>query len=281
MKQLAEYGVEIFFTQVFRDSFFHADMHPGNLFVDVTNPNNPKYIGVDFGIMGTLNPSDQRYLGENLLAFFHRDYRRVAMLHIESGWVPPSTRVDQFESAIRTVCEPIFEKPIKEISFSQLLLRLFQTAEQFQMEVQPQLMLLQKTLLAIEGLGRQLYPDLDLWATAKPFMIRWMKDRRNLKNLFAESFSNGSWQETATKIMKTPSLFFDVLHEYQQRQNICKYQLEKNIAKSPAKLKKFFLLGAGLAVGLIWLGNVLLGPIAEHWLLPTLSGLLIFISFAL
>ncbi len=170
LKRLGEYGVEIFFTQVFRDNFFHADMHPGNIFVTPEG----RYISVDFGIMGTLTTEDQRYLAENLLAFFHRDYRRVAELHVESGWVPPNTRIDEFEAAIRTVSEPIWEKPIAEISFGQFLLRLFQTARRFDMEVQPQLVLLEKTLLNIEGLGRMLYPELDLWSTAKPFMERWM-----------------------------------------------------------------------------------------------------------
>jgi ubiquinone biosynthesis protein len=174
---LSERGVEIFFTQVFRDSFFHADMHPGNIFVNAANPDNPSYIAVDLGIMGTLSPDDQRYLAENILAFFYRDYRRVAELHIESGWVPAGTRVDEFESAIRTVCEPIFERPLREISFGTFLLTLFRTARRFQMEVQPQLVLLQKTLLHIEGLGRQLNPDLDLWKTAKPFLENWMRER--------------------------------------------------------------------------------------------------------
>ena len=177
MKVLAEKGVEIFFTQVFRDSFFHADMHPGNIFVDVSNPADPKYIAIDFGIVGTLAPDDQSYLARNLLAFFRRDYRQVAQLHIQSGWVPPDTRVNEFEAAIRTVCEPIFEKPLKDISFGHFLLRLFQTARRFNMEVQPQLVLLQKTLLNVEGLGRQLYPDLDLWSTAQPFLEAWMRKR--------------------------------------------------------------------------------------------------------
>ncbi|MGD0962119.1 MAG: ubiquinone biosynthesis regulatory protein kinase UbiB, partial [Methylomonas sp.] len=158
-KKLAERGVEIFFTQVFRDNFFHADMHPGNIFVELPD----KYLAVDFGIVGSLSDSDQRYLAENFLAFFNHDYRRVAQMHIESGWVPSTTRVEEFEAAIRSVCEPIFEKPLKDISFGLLLLRLFQTARRFDMVVQPQLVLLQKTLLNIEGLGRQLYPDLDLW----------------------------------------------------------------------------------------------------------------------
>jgi ubiquinone biosynthesis protein len=173
MKMLGERGVEIFFTQVFRDNFFHADMHPGNIFVAPDG----RYIGVDFGIMGTLTAGDQRYLAENLLAFFHRDYRRVAELHVESGWVPPATRIEEFEAAIRTVSEPIWEKPISEISFGNFLLRLFQVARRFDMEIQPQLVLLQKTLLNIEGLGRLLYPKLDLWTTAKPFMERWMEEQ--------------------------------------------------------------------------------------------------------
>lgn len=171
MKMLGERGVEIFFTQVFRDNFFHADMHPGNIFVSPEG----QYIAIDFGIMGTLTTEDQRYLAENLLAFFNRDYRRVAELHVESEWVPKTTRIDEFEAAIRTVSEPIFEKPLAEISFGHFLLRLFQVARRFDMEVQPQLVLLQKTLLNIEGLGRQLYPELDLWTTAKPFMEEWIK----------------------------------------------------------------------------------------------------------
>ena len=175
--KLAENGVEIFFTQVFRDNFFHADMHPGNIFVQVDDPRNPRYAAVDFGIVGTLQPRDQHYLAENFLAFFDRDYARVAALHIESGWVPKGTRVDELESAVRTVCEPIFNKPLKEISFAQVLLRLFETARRFDMTVQPQLILLQKTLFNIEGLGRQLYPELDLWKTAQPYLRKWMRDR--------------------------------------------------------------------------------------------------------
>ncbi len=171
--QLSERGVEIFFTQVFRDNFFHADMHPGNIFVGADG----RYLGVDFGIMGTLARTDQRYLAENLLAFFHRDYYKIAELHVTSGWVPAGTRITEFEAAIRTVSEPIWQRPISEISFGQFLLRLFQTARRFRMEVQPQLVLLQKTLLNIEGLGRQLYPDLDLWQTAKPFLERWLADQ--------------------------------------------------------------------------------------------------------
>ncbi len=171
--KLAQAGVEIFFTQVFRDGFFHADMHPGNIMVAPDG----RYIALDFGIMGTLNDIDKQYLAQNFLAFFQRDYRQVAVAHIESGWTPADTRVDEFEAAIRAVCEPIFDKPLKEISFGKVLLRLFQTSRRFNMEVQPQLVLLQKTLLNIEGLGRQLDPDLDLWKTAKPFLERWMSEQ--------------------------------------------------------------------------------------------------------
>ncbi|HEN8801771.1 ubiquinone biosynthesis regulatory protein kinase UbiB [Pseudomonas sp. CM25] len=189
MKLLAERGVEVFFTQVFRDSFFHADMHPGNIFVSTVKPWSPQYIAIDCGIVGSLTSEDQDYLARNLIAFFKRDYRRVAQLHIDSGWVPAHTKVNEFEAAIRTVCEPIFEKPLKDISFGQVLMRLFQTARRFNMEVQPQLVLLQKTLLNIEGLGRQLYPDLDLWSTAKPFLERWMRERMSPKAVLGNVYS--------------------------------------------------------------------------------------------
>jgi ubiquinone biosynthesis protein len=181
--KLAENGVEIFFTQVFRHNFFHADMHPGNIFVQVDDPQNPRYAAVDFGIVGTLDARDQRYLAENFMAFFERDYARVAALHIESGWVPKGTRADEFEAAVRTVCEPIFNKPLKEISFAQVLLRLFETARRFDMQVQPQLILLQKTLFNIEGLGRELYPELDLWKTAQPVLRTWMRERMSPRAL--------------------------------------------------------------------------------------------------
>ena len=177
MKELAERGVRIFFTQVFRDSFFHADMHPGNIFVDTTDPAKPRYIAIDCAIMGSLSDFDQYYLARNLVAMFNRDYREVAELHIECGWVPVTTELRDFEAAIRSVCEPVFEKPLGEISFGSLLLYLFQTARRFDMEVQPSLVLLQKTLLHIEGLGRQLYPELDLWSTAKPFLEDWLQQR--------------------------------------------------------------------------------------------------------
>jgi len=184
MKVLGERAVDIFFTQALTHNFFHADMHPGNIFIDISNPKDPTFIGVDFGIMGSLEAQDQRYLAENLHAFFNRDYKRVAEVHIESGWVPSHTKASEFEAAIRTVCEPIFQLPIKDISYGKLLLRLFQTARRFNMEVQPQLVLLQKTLLNIEGMGRELYPDLDLWVTAKPFIQRWMDEQSGIRSLF-------------------------------------------------------------------------------------------------
>ena len=184
--KLAENGVEIFFTQVFRHNFFHADMHPGNIFVQIEDPKNPRYAAVDFGIVGTLQPRDQHYLAENFMAVFNRDYGRIARLHIESGWVPQGTRVDELESAVRTVCEPIYNKPLKEISFAQVLLRLFETARRFDMQVQPQLILLQKTLFNIEGLGRQLYPELDLWKTAQPVLSEWMRERTRPRTILKE-----------------------------------------------------------------------------------------------
>lgn len=193
MAKLAAGGVEIFFTQVFRHNFFHADMHPGNIFVDATDPGNPGYIAVDFGIVGSLDPRDQQYLAENFLAFFQRDYHRVARLHINSGWVPRDTRLDEVESAFRTVCEPIFNRPLSEISFGQFLVRLFTVARRFGMEVQPQLILLQKTLLNIEGLGRELYPELDLWETAQPILEEWMNERvsgRAIINRLREQIPN-------------------------------------------------------------------------------------------
>ena len=177
IQALAENGVEIFFTQVFRHNFFHADMHPGNIFVLIDNPEQPRYAAVDFGIVGTLSASDRRYLAENFLAFFDRDYHRIARLHVDSGWVPEGTRVEELESAVRTVCEPIFQKPLAEISFAQVLMRLFRVAQRFDVEIQPQMILLHKTLFNIEGLGRELYPQLDLWKTAQPVLRRWMGEQ--------------------------------------------------------------------------------------------------------
>jgi ubiquinone biosynthesis protein len=201
--KLAENGVEIFFTQVFRHNFFHADMHPGNIFVQVDDPQNPRYAAVDFGIVGTLQPRDQHYLAENFLAFFDRNYARIAALHIESGWVPADTRVDELESAVRTVCEPIFNKPLKEISFAQVLLRLFETARRFDMQVQPQLILLQKTLFNIEGLGRQLYPELDLWKTARPVLAQWMRERTSPRTIFKEIRTH--WPDALLTLRQIPA----------------------------------------------------------------------------
>ncbi|HDX1094863.1 TPA: ubiquinone biosynthesis regulatory protein kinase UbiB [Pasteurella multocida] len=181
MKLLAERGVQAFFTQVFRDSFFHADMHPGNIFVNRAHPDDPQYIGIDCGIVGRLNDHDKRYLAESFVAFFNRDYRRVAEMHVASGWTPKDTNIDDFEQAFREVCEPIFAKPLSEISFGHVLLNLFNVAREYNMEVQPQLVLLQKTLLYIEGLGRQLYPQLDLWDTAKPFLQKWLDEQMGIK----------------------------------------------------------------------------------------------------
>jgi ubiquinone biosynthesis protein len=207
LRRLAYEGVEIFFTQAFRDGFFHADMHPGNIFVSPQG----QYIAVDFGIMGTLSDRDKRYLAENFLGFFNRDYRTVAQAHVHAGWVAADTRLDEFEAAIRAVCEPIFSRPLKDISFGRLLLRLFQTARQFNMEVQPQLVLLQKTLFNIEGLGRRLYPDLDLWDSAKPFLEKWMRDqvgpRAFLRNLRREL---PKWSQLMPEL---PVLMHDLLQK--------------------------------------------------------------------
>lgn len=244
LKQLAERGVEIFFTQVFRDNFFHADMHPGNIFVSPAG----KYIAVDFGIMGTLSSDDQRYLAENLLAFFNRDYRRVAELHVQSGWVPAGTRIDEFESAVRAVCEPIFERPLKDISFGYLLLRLFQTARRFNMEVQPQLVLLQKTLLNIEGLGRELYPDLDLWTTAKPFLERWMREQVGVRALLkALRHQAPQWAE---KLPHLPTLVHDVLkqaHDGKLRVEWKADELEKIRAEIKRSNQRMFAAVVGAA----------------------------------
>jgi ubiquinone biosynthesis protein len=184
IKLLAENGVRIFFTQVFRHNFFHADMHPGNIFVMIDDPARPRYAAVDFGIVGTLDPRDQHYLAANFLAVFDRDYRRVAELHVESGWVPAGTRVDEIESAVRTVCEPIFDRPLEDISFATLLVRLFDISRRFNVELQPQLILLQKTLVNVEGLGRELYPQLDVWHTAAPILREWMRERMSLRQIF-------------------------------------------------------------------------------------------------
>lgn len=257
LKRLAENGVEIFFTQVFRDCFFHADMHPGNIFIDIREPQYPVYMAIDFGIMGSLNPVDQRYLAENLLAFFKRDYRRVASLHVDSGWVPADTRVDQFEAAIRTVCEPIFERPLKDISFGQLLLSLFQTAGRFNMQIQPQLVLLQKTLLNIEGLGRQLYPDLDLWQTAKPYLEKWLKRQMGPRQLLKQVRQNlPLWLE---KLPEIPDLIY---YSLQRASQPAKSEL-LSIPVITKKSKRYCFL-AGIACGVLVAAIVLLYIIPIH-----------------
>jgi len=267
MKVLAEKGVEIFFTQVFRDSFFHADMHPGNIFVDVSDPADPKYIAIDFGIMGTLTPTDQSYLARNLLAFFNRDYRQVAQLHIQSGWVPADTRVDEFESAIRTVCEPIFERPLKDISFGHFLLRLFETARRFRMEVQPQLVLLQKTLLNVEGLGRQLYPDLDLWSTAHPFLNQWMQRRIGPQGMLASL--REQLPDLLEQTPEVPQLIHDTLTRLSENP-------QPMVAVPPAR-RPVRKLPLALATGCILAAVVIAVPAVQTWLhqLPVASWLLL------
>ena len=282
MKILAERGVEIFFTQVFRDSFFHADMHPGNVFVSREHPENPSYIGIDCGIVGSLSESDLTYLALTLLAFFNRDYRKVAQLHIDSGWVPADTRVNDFEGAIRAVCEPIFQKPLSEISFGLVLIRLFQTARRFNMEVQPQLVLLQKTLLNIEGLGRQLYPDLDLWATAKPYLESWFKDRLHPLTAVQRAWQNApSWLEKAPIL---PDLIFAGLQAQIrsqedlscQNRNLNKLVLELQIGKKQAQWRWLTVLV--LAVTFLGYENQLIDVTVSYagYGLATLFGVLSF-----
>ncbi len=209
LEKLSKLGVEIFFTQVFRDCFFHADMHPGNVYVDISDPANPHYIALDFGIFGSLAPNDQRYLALNLLAFFNRDYRKIAKLHIESGWVNKNTRIDVFEGAIRTIAEPIFAMPLSQISFGKLLMKLLKVCRKHGMEIQPQLFLLQKTLVSVEGLGRQLYPDLDLWETALPFLEKWIKGQLGLKAAAKRVYNE--FPETSREILELPGMLYKFL----------------------------------------------------------------------
>ena len=254
MKVLAERGVEIFFTQVFEHNFFHADMHPGNIFVDASKPKMPSYLAIDCAIMGSLSNDDQFYLARNLLAIFKRDYRQVAELHIRSGWVPADTPVNEFTGAIRSVCEPIFERPLNEISLGHMLINLFNTARRFNMEVQPSLVLLQKTLLNIEGLGRQIYPQLDLWTTAQPFLERWLKQRYSPKAVFKQFKRHvPDWLEHLPQI---PPLIYQALQSMQQPPvaPAVKPQAEQ---KTNGKLLN--RLGAALA-------GVGIGLSAPHWL---------------
>ena len=258
LKNLAENGVVIFFTQVFEHNFFHADMHPGNIFVG----KDGQYVGVDFGIMGTLSDADQYYLAQNFLAFFNQDYKRVAQVHLESGWVPEGTNVLEFENAIRSVCEPIFQKPLSEISFGQVLLSLFKEARRFNISIQPQLLLLDKTLLNIEGLGRTLYPDLDLWATAKPFLERLVKDKYSLKGSVKKI--SDQLPELIAEIPQLPMLAINALKQFESgalQQDITKKQtdaiikqLRENAAKQSAIIiaSALLILAGVLATQSLW-----------------------------
>ncbi len=240
--KLARDGVEIFFTQVFRDGFFHADMHPGNIQV----ADDGRYVGLDFGIIGTLNARDKNYLAQNFLAFFRRDYHRVAVAHIEAGWIPSDTRADEFESAIRAVCEPIFDKPLREISFGKVLLRLFQVSRRFNMEIQPQLVMLQKTLLNVEGLGRDLDPDLDLWKTAKPFLERWMSEQVGWRGLVrAIRQEGGQWVNLAPEI---PRLVHRALAEWPERSAL---DLEMQALRTQQRSLQRWLTGILVLLGLL------------------------------
>ncbi|NIG87131.1 MAG: ubiquinone biosynthesis regulatory protein kinase UbiB [Serratia symbiotica] len=263
MKLLAERGVQVFFTQVFRDSFFHADMHPGNIFVSYQHPEDPCYIGIDCGIVGSLNKDDKRYLAENFIAFFNRNYRKVAELHVDSGWVPRDTNVEDFEFAIRTVCEPIFEKPLAEISFGNVLLNLFNTARRFNMEVQPQLVLLQKTLLYVEGLGRHLYPQLDLWTTAKPFLESWLRDQVGIPAAIRALKEKAPfWVE---KLPELSELFYHSLQQHKLLlQSVDKLTEQMQVQRVRQGQSRYLLgVGATLLVSgtLLLLGQVALFPV--------------------
>jgi len=266
IRRLAENGVRIFFTQVFHHNLFHADMHPGNIFVDVSDPEHPRYVAVDFGIVGSLSARDQHYLAGNFLAFFKRDYRRVAQLHVDSGWVPADTRVTELEAAIRAVCEPIFNKPLKDISFGLVLLRLFDTARQFDMEVQPQLVLLQKTLLNIEGLGRQLYPELDLWATAQPVLEEWMRQRTDPRTHFKRLVDN--WSQISEDLLLLP----DALHKIARRALEGQEENEPESTQESPSVRKAVNVRGGiftgavlLLAGVLWIG-LEAAPVWLGWL---------------
>ena len=281
-ESLSRKGVEIFFTQVFRHNYFHADMHPGNIFVSPETPEDPQYIAVDFGIMGSLSTSDQRYLAENFVAFFNRDYRRVAELHVDSGWVDRGTRIDEFEAAIRSVCEPMFQRPLAEISFGQLLLRLFQTARRFNMEIQPQLLLLEKTFLHIEGIGRQLYPELNLWDTAKPFLERWLSEQLGMRALVTGLKKNLPF--IAEHLPDLPQLAFkalgrianDELQQELRSQQIdeLKQEIQRGNRRSiRAVIGGSFVISASIIVSLDGLAPIMVG--AGQLLVPLASAALL------
>jgi ubiquinone biosynthesis protein len=247
--KLARDGVTIFFTQVFRDGFFHADMHPGNIQVSLEPATFGRYISLDFGIVGTLTEHDKEYLAQNFTAFFRRDYKRVAELHVESGWVPADTRVDELESAVRAVCEPYFDRPLKEISLGMVLMRLFQTSRRFNVEIQPQLVLLQKTLLNIEGLGRQLDPELDLWNTAKPFLEKWMLEQVGPKKLWDQLRAEAP--RYAKLIPELPRLVHDFLKHRQHNDNAQLNQLIDEQRRTNRMLQRLMWVGGGFLVGLL------------------------------
>ncbi len=283
LKKLAETGVEIFFTQVFNHSFFHADMHPGNIFVALHSPENPQYIAIDCAIIGSLSRDDQQYLARNLLAIFKRDYRKVAELHVECGWVPRDTKVHEFESAMRAVCEPVFERPLKDISFGYLLVQLFRTAGRFNMEVQPSLVLLQKTLLNVEGLGRQLYPELDLWTTALPFLENWQRRRMEPKTLIKALRENvPDWIE---QLPYLPQLMIDTLTQAQQLSTInenLRERLEQEQQQERTRKRSNRTAGLGLlalsVVGLLTPLNESLSML-PLWGIVSLSGAVYLLCF--
>jgi ubiquinone biosynthesis protein len=255
--KLARDGVTLFFTQVFRDGFFHADMHPGNIQVSLDPKTFGRYISLDFGIVGTLTEYDKEYLAQNFTAFFRRDYKRVAELHIESGWVPEDTRVDELESAIRAVCEPYFDRPLKEISLGMVLMRLFQTSRRFQVEIQPQLVLLQKTLLNIEGLGRDLDPELDLWSTAKPFLEKWMLNQMGPQKLWDQL------KDQAPLYAKLLPQLPRLLHDYLQQP---KNQDQRHLTQLLAEQRRTNqLLQVLLYVGLGFIASMLVLQLLAIW----------------
>jgi ubiquinone biosynthesis protein len=249
IKRLARSGVELFFTQVFRDGFFHADMHPGNIMVTKEG----QYVAVDFGIMGTLTESDKNYLAQNFLAFFRRDYRRVAEAHVESGWAPEDTPIDELETAIRAVCEPVFDKPLSEISFGRLLLRLFQTSRRFNIQIQPQLVMLQKTLLNIEGLGRDLDPQLDLWVTAKPFLERWVAEQIGWRG-FVQRLKTEA-PRWGTMLPQIPRLIHSYLSADREEEARQLHELVEAQRKQIRRLEMIALLLALLTGAVIWFAH--------------------------
>jgi ubiquinone biosynthesis protein len=279
--KLAQNGVRIFFTQVFRHNFFHADMHPGNIFVLVDDPRNPRYAAVDFGIVGTLDPRDQQYLADNFLAVFDRDYRRVATLHVESGWVPPQTRVDEMESAVRTVCEPIFDRPLKDISFGNILLRLFEISRRFNMVIQPQLILLQKTLLNVEGLGRELYPELDIWSTATPILREWMRERMSPRSVLAGLRSQ--LPELVEAARALPPILKGAVHRAQDgklrmRLDSPDLELLKTTLTETSRRREAVIIGATIFLGgIVWLAASR-GPAWPGWSLLVLGCVWIYVA---